>query len=83
MEGKTIKRGMTYKEFMERRKQVENSVKPEVKPIIDYNLLSNLLDYFYEEIPQKEFNEFLKDHGYSAEDYVKCMSEIRRHSLRS
>lgn len=60
MEGKTIKRGMTYKEFMERRKQVENSVvKVETKPSLDYNLLSNLLDYFYEEISPKAYNQFL------------------------
>lgn len=70
---------MTYKEFMERRKQVENSVvNVEAKPSVDYNLLSNLLDYFYEDVAQKQFNEFLKDHGYSAEDYVKCMSEVRK-----
>jgi len=78
MDGK-IKPGMTYKEFMERRTQaMKNEIKTESKPQFDYALMSNLLDYFYEETSQSSFNEFLKDHGYSAEDYVKCMTELRK-----
>lgn len=70
---------MTYKEFMERRQQaMKQEIKQEVKPQFDYALMSNLLDYFYEEVSPKVYNEFLSDHGYSAEDYVKCMTDMRK-----
>jgi hypothetical protein len=78
MDGK-IKPGMTYKEFMERRTQaMKNEIKTEAKPQFDYALMSNLLDYFYEEVSSQTYNSFLQDYGYSAEDYVKCMTEMRK-----
>jgi peptide methionine sulfoxide reductase MsrA len=74
-----IKRGMTYKEFLEKKEQAfKEECKIQFKPQFDYALMSNLLDYFYEEVSPKTYNQFLYDYGYSAEDYVKCMTEMRK-----
>jgi hypothetical protein len=81
-----IVRGMTYKDFMERKKKVDE-IKSQVKKLEemkqtfskdDLFFIHTLIEYFYEEVPQKVFNDFLKDHSYSNEDYVRVMALAKK-----
>lgn len=78
----TIKRGMTYKEFMEKRSKAEAMIK-ETKQVSDKmpartrKFILDLMEYFYQEVPSNMYNEFLNDYGYSDEDFIKMMSAVR------
>jgi hypothetical protein len=84
-----LKPKMTYAEFMKRKKEREewekknNPVKDikDLKVILDEKdllFLSQLVDYFYEEVPQKLYNEFLEDYCYKDEDMVRVMAKLKR-----
>jgi len=44
----------------------------------DFLLLHSLLIFFFDEVANKSFNDFLDDYGYTSEDYVRVMNKHKR-----
>lgn len=44
----------------------------------DFLLVNSLLIFFFDEVANKYFNDFLDDHGYVSEDYVRVMNRHKR-----
>jgi len=44
----------------------------------DFLLLHALLIFFFDEVANKSFNDFLDDYGYTSEDYVRVMNKHKR-----
>ncbi len=43
----------------------------------DLQLMADLTEYFFEEVPQRIFQMFLDDFGYSAEEFAATMSRLK------
>ena len=77
-----IQRGMTYKEYMEKRSKLEADI---VKPKADdkehtrmREFMSNLMEYFFNDVPATKYNDFLESYGYTDEDYMKMLAQVRK-----
>lgn len=80
-----IQRGMTYKEYMEKRQKIESDIKPKGQDggkehTRMREFMKALMEYFYEDIPANKYNDFLESYGYTDEDYVKMLAQVRRSS---
>ena len=76
-----IQRGMTYKEYMEKRAKIESETKPKVQDDKEHTrmreFMKALVEYFYEDVPANKYNDFLESYGYTDEDYIRVMKALR------
>jgi hypothetical protein len=86
VEDNLIIRGMTYKDFIKKKEEAEKKKKAidkvtmlkEVLTEEELLFFSRLVEYFYQEVSVRTYNDFLQDHSYTDEEYVRIMSKMKR-----